>query len=789
MKRIYLIFLILFISSHVWGDWEYHLSKVRTFDVVRGNNKIYFLSEGGIFYFDQTDNRVVTLTKIEGLSGSDFSGMEYSPATKSLVVFYQNSMIDVISDNNDIFPISDIKRKNISGNKTIYNASCYDDLCYLSTGFGIVVLDLVKLEIRDSFIIGDNGNYEIVYDVAMDNENIYAGMANGIKYISKDAPNLLDFSYWQWIEEKNVERYSFNQLEFGADRIWAIHNSRQWLSDKIISRHGPTVWYYEYGDLRVLKSMSFLGDLFVFTGKNENNDGAVNVYQRNVGLILSIDKYKFNDVRLTPFGTDTIQIDPQSAILDNDGTLWIADRNYGAIRYRDGIFDIINPGGPIDNGTFDMTFSNNKLWVAAGGRNTSWDNNYSPAVFQSYVFSEKKWEIFNPFNQPVLKNHFDVVKILPTPGDPNHIYVATWGGGILEFKDGQYITTHNETNSTLENIISDSYYIRIGGMDFDSKGNLWVNNTEVENTLHMRKTDGSWKAFNIPELAFNYKLGEVLVTKDDNIWMIIPREKTSGLFVMSSDGKNKKMLDVVSYFSNGDDEIFVAMNDIYDIEEDNTGKIWVGTTKGVAVFRNPEKVFTDHPFYSDQPGLDENDGNYHPLLQNQTVTAIAVDGGNRKYFGTRNSGVFLISADGTEEIAHYNIDNSKLISDMIVSLEYDGINGILYIGTDRGLVALQTESKEAFAHFTNIYAYPNPVRSTYEGDIYITGLMDETNVKITSVSGQLVYETTSVGGQATWNGRDLAGNSVHTGIYLVFCASSDGQESAVTKILFIKPNR
>src|SRR5690606_35240677 len=140
--------------------------------VVRGNKKIFFLSEGGIFYFDQTDSRVLTLTKIEGLSGSDFSGIEYSHATNSLVVYYENSMIDVVDQNGDIYPISDIKRKNITGNKQIYSASCYNDLCYFSCGFGIVVLDLSKMEIRDTFIIGDNGNYEIVYDVAIDQENI-----------------------------------------------------------------------------------------------------------------------------------------------------------------------------------------------------------------------------------------------------------------------------------------------------------------------------------------------------------------------------------------------------------------------------------------------------------------------------------------------------------------------------------------------------------------------------------------------------------------------------------------
>ncbi|MFA9388271.1 MAG: two-component regulator propeller domain-containing protein [Prolixibacteraceae bacterium] len=791
MKRIYLIFLLLIITSLLWAEneqWQYHLSKIHTTEVVRGNKKIYFRSEGGIFYYNQTDDAVVTLTKIDGLSGSDFSGMEYSHSTNSLIVFYKNSMIDIISENDEIHPISDIKRKNISGDKSIYNATCVDDLCYLSCGFGVVVLDITNKQIKDTFIIGDNGSYEIVYDVAIDQNTIYAGTASGIKYIAKDAPNLLDYSYWQLVEHKIIEDYAYNLVEYGADRIWAVHQDDNWHSDRILSKHGETEWYFEYEEIKVVKSIKMEGDMLAFCGEDKNSEKLINIYQKNVGLKYSIKKYTFDDPESTPLGTDAIAIDPRCAIIDGNGVIWIADNNYGAIRYKDGIFTMINPGGPVDNGAFAMSFSNNKLWVAAGGRNSSWDNLYRPAVFQSYVSSENRWEAFNSSSQPVLSDYRDVVSIVPSPGNPNHVYAGTWGNGILEFEDGNYISTYTEKNSTLQKVYD---YIRIGGMDFDSNGNLWVSNSEVENNLHVRNAvDGTWKAFSIPEIAYDYKVGKLLVSSDGNIWMIIPREATSGLVVMSSDGSSKRLLDVVSYFSNAVDAPWIStMNDVYDIAEDREGDIWVGTSKGVTVFKNADQVFTKDPFYASQPSSDENDGFYHPLLQTQTVTAIAVDGGNQKYLGTKNAGIFLVSADGTQEIEHFTAEDSPLISNGIISLEYDGKNGILYVGTDQGLVSLLTPSKEAFSTFTNVYAYPNPVRSAYEGDIYITGLMEDTNVKITSVSGQLVSEMTSVGGQAAWDGRDLAGNKVHTGVYLVMCASSDGLEHAITKILFIRPNQ
>jgi len=228
------------------------------------------------------------------------------------------------------------------------------------------------------------------------------------------------------------------------------------------------------------------------------------------------------------------------------------------------------------------------------------------------------------------------------------------------------------------------------------------------------------------------------------------------------------------------------MNDVYSLAQDLDGEIWVGTSNGVNVYSQPENVFSEEKFYGNRPSVDYNDGIFHPLLENFTVTSIAVDGGNQKWCGTRGNGLFLISDDGEQELEHFTTENSPIISNNINSLAFDGTTGMLYIGTDMGIVSYRTKSNTSNSKFRKVYAYPNPVRENYTGDIFITGLVYNTNVKITTTSGRLVYETTSEGGQAVWNGKDLAGNRVHTGVYLAFCSSPDGNQSAVTKILFIR---
>ena len=144
-----------------------------------------------------------------------------------------------------------------------------------------------------------------------------------------------------------------------------------------------------------------------------------------------------------------------------------------------------------------------------------------------------------------------------------------------------------------------------------------------------------------------------------------------------------------------------------------------------------------------------------------------------------------MSEDGKEEIHSFNEDNSPLFSNKVASIAINQDNGEVFIGTDKGVLSFMGQAVAGNEDFINVYVYPNPVRENYEGDITITGLVTNANVKITDVSGNIVYETTALGGQAIWDGRNFTGDRVHTGVYLVFCTNEDGSKTCVTKLLFI----
>jgi len=195
-------------------------------------------------------------------------------------------------------------------------------------------------------------------------------------------------------------------------------------------------------------------------------------------------------------------------------------------------------------------------------------------------------------------------------------------------------------------------------------------------------------------------------------------------------------------------------------------------------------VFTGNNFDAVKPKV-EIDGYVEYLLSSEAVTAIAVDGANRKWFGTERGGLFLMSADGTDQIKHFTETNSPIFSNHITSLAISE-TGMVFIGTPNGIISYKGSATPGRENNKDIFIYPNPVTSQYSGPIAIRNLVQDANVKITDIEGNLVYETYAEGGNAQWNGRNFDGQKVQTGYYMVFVSNDDGTETIVSKILMIR---
>ena len=165
--------------------------------------------------------------------------------------------------------------------------------------------------------------------------------------------------------------------------------------------------------------------------------------------------------------------------------------------------------------------------------------------------------------------------------------------------------------------------------------------------------------------------------------------------------------------------------------------------------------------------------------------AIAIDGGNRKWVGT-NDGLWLFNEDLTKVLLYFNADNSPLPSSYISDIKIQPLTGEVFFATSQGLISYRGTSTEGDENFDSVKIFPNPVKPDFTGLVGISGLASDVSVKITDVAGNLVYETKAQGGTAVWNVRDYNGKRAATGVYLIFCAASDGSAKFVSKIAVVE---
>ena len=772
----FLLFIALFFitvhaafSQSAIGEWTDYQSYASAKNLADAGDKVYCVTKGGLFSYNKTDNSIRKMSGINGLSDVGVQRLAYSKENNVLLIAYQNANIDLLIGNT-IFNLSDIKRKQLSADKTINNIMFSGKLAYLSCGFGIVVINLERKEIKDTYFIGNEGDYLNVLDLASDGTNFYAATINGIYKASVTEPNLQNYN--NWVRQTNIPHpdQKFNTIELFNGKIIANYTPDEWYSDEMYQLDG-NVWTSFLPEIRYARDISTTGNYIVISSRNQ-----VVVYDNKLEKMMHVQKYTFS-------GSEEPVIEPLCASLDAQNVLWIADQNFGLIKMGTQNERIV-PESPSDNEIFSLAMNGQDLWIASGGRKSDWNNLFNLPQFQ--LNREGKWSVFNSKVFPTPNDFRDVVCVTADPKDPDHFFAGSWGGGVLEFEAGKFKKRYDNTNSTLQTQLPNAPndpYVRIGGMAFDSKGNLWVTNSGVANVLSSFQTDGTWKSYELNGIANNPYISKVVVTPKDDKWIMVSRGY--GLYALNSSNSVSKAQKVVALFKNQEDEYKTEMGELYSMALDQNGELWLGSSGGVAVYSNPEKIWKDEFMYATRPGLNQHDTLFHPLLEKETITAIAVDGANRKWFGTKSSGVFLISADGETELEHFTSENSPLLNNQINDIAINQTTGEVFIGTVSGLISYMGEATAGNDEFSDVYVYPNPVRETYDGPIVIKGLVDETDVKIADISGDLVYKTTSLGGQAIWDGKNLNGNRCKTGIYLVFLSDALGEKTKITKLMFI----
>ncbi len=753
---IFYLFILPVFAQFPIGNWREHLPYRQAFRVTAAADKIYCATPYSIFTIDLRDNSIDRLSKINGLSETGVSAIKHDEQTNKTIVAYSNSNIDVLYRNN-IMMIDAVKRKTIAGDKRIYDIFCHQEKAYLSTGFGVVVIDENKYEVKDTYVIGNSGNQVRVNGFTTDGSFFYAASDEGLKTASAAGVNLSDYRNWRPVSDPVLATTPCTAVLNVQNRIMVQKG------DSIFVMNANT-WKLLYtGGWSITNANSSAGKLLI-SEKRSTGESRVVILNPDGLVVRTIERNNITD--------------PQHAI-EWKNEIWIADLSGGLIRSSGNSFQQYQPQSPFSITTGEMVARSDVLWATPGGVTNDWTNTFSKGGLSR--FAGQEWSNFTTPEIPAFDSLYDLVAIAVDPRD-NSIWSGSFGGGLLHLNSRNSLKVYKQ-DSPLETPPFNHGYYRVSGLAFDGEHNLWISNYGASQNIAVLKKDGSWKKFSAPVTLADQAVSQVIVDDINQKWIVSPNGNGLICFNNGSSIENTGD-DRWKFYRSGTGNGNLPDNRVLCIDKDRNGFIWVGTMRGIGVIQCPGEVFTNQGCEAILPVVQQdNFAGY--LFRDEEVQAIVTDGADRKWIGTKN-GVWLISPDGEKTIHHFREENSPLLSDDVRKITIDQRSGEVYFATAKGICSFRGDATEGGSVNADVLVFPNPVPPGYSGTIGIKGLVNNALVKITELDGRLVYQTRAFGGQATWNGINYKGQKISTGVYLVIVSDDKRQEKMVAKIVYVR---
>jgi hypothetical protein len=716
---VLLVFVLNLYSQTPVGSWSDHLSYNSARSIAVSLKEVYVSTGSSIIIYNKEFAELKKMSTINGLTETGINAIAWSETTNALVIGYSSTNVDLLL-NNTIFNIPDIYNKYIPGKKVINRIRTSGKYAYLACSFGIVVADISKKEIYDTWKPGPDTENNEVLDICFGGDNIYAATETGVFFASLSGQGLSYFGNWTRINTLPDPGGRYTALTFSGARLY-VNKYDQFSAGDSLFVAGETTYLFSY--LPGIFNLSIDPGTEGFT---ISSGLSARYFDTGGTLKKTVDTYGF----ALP---DILQ-----SVADN-GDIWIADINAGLVKGRNmNEFSVLNLPGPVSNNAFHIVSLNGKAVVCGGGTDNSWND--LGRSFQVSLFQDNGWT--NLAGTGIN----DALRSLIDPDNENHLFISSWGGGLLEYKDNVLINHYTDANSPLQTIVPGKPFVRICGLAMDRGKNLWMTQTGVPGSIKVLKPDGNWI---VNPLTINAPvIGDIIITKSGYKWIILP--EGHGLYIfddnntpaLPGDDRSEQMV-----VKDAENQI---ISSVFSIAEDLDGNIWIGTDEGPMIYYNPERVFSED-LRANRIKIPRNDGSGFSdyLLKSESVTSIAVDGSNKKWLGTSGSGAYYVAPDGITQIEHFNEKNSPILSDSLISIAVDNKTGDIWFGTSNGLQSYRGNATAGSAKFTSVYAFPNPVREDFTGNVTITGLIRDTQINITDISGNLVYKTISDGGEAT----------------------------------------
>lgn len=739
MKTIVSLIIIYssLISPQQFTNWINYTDMKDVKSVFASGNTFVAASTGGGFGYNISDQSYQKFNKADGLTGIELTAVTKDQYGK--IWFGSNSgVIDVYDPlTGSIKSIVDIANSD-KANKSINQLYASGDTIYAATDFGISLLNAKSFVFIDTYFKFGSLPSNIKVKSITKTNLIYASTEAGVAIQKPGTVNLSAPESW------DVYPQLAPGLSNNANKIVFFEDKLVVASTRGISSFNGSTWQALLPEFNVNVPDLFVKDniLYIIT------DNTLYSYSSGNLNTLFSSPAKLNSIAYTEF---------KGLLIASSAGVLVKDEE-----------EFYFPNGPAANQFPSMIIDPaGNFWSASG------KNNAGKGI---YKFDGTQWTTYNAQSYPVMINN-DFISVYAAPD--NTIYAGNWGQGFIRLK-GNDMVRFDTNNTNMVGFPGSTSFLLIGGFGVDSRNNLWILNVEAadRNTLAMLTPDSTWYFFTIPaEQNRVLKLHDNLVIDQyDTKWFSSDDEGRRGLFYFN---------ELKTYDNPNDDRSGYINNQnglnnstVNSIVVDRRGDVWVGTGLGINIITNTSTVLSSSPQLRFSSVFS---------VRQQTINAIAVDPLNQKWVGT-NQGLILLNSDGSRLLASFDTKNSPLLTDMITSITIDERSGRVFVGSEAGLTVFETPAVRPLEAFEELFIYPNPLLIS-DGSSFITidGLVRDCNIKVLSVSGRLVSEFATPGGRVGyWDGRDLNGDLVNSGVYIIVAFDKDGNSVATGKVAVLR---
>ncbi len=732
----------IFVMSHDGiasiGDWRNYTDMKNVVSLAYSRNDIWAGTSGGLFRLSLSDSSFQKFTNSEGLTGNDVSAIALD-AVGTVWVGHRSGAIDeYFPKTNSWRYVSDILQST-KVQKSINTFYVAGDSLYIASAFGVSVFSISRSEFKDTYSNFGSFLQPNVVSVLTSGGRIFVATTSGLAVSNPGAFNLDAPESWTSfsLPANPTDLAVFNGGVYASTNSGVfIFQNNNWVPVSGLSQAATTL-------------VSTDSVLFAVGGTNVislSHNGAVSSY-----------------------GTATPSA-INCAVVDSAGTFVAGLQEGGIARFdaQHSSWSEAAPNSPASNFFISVAIDDNGVvWGASG---TSNGHGF-------YSFDGTKWRNYNTTAIPaLLTNDYFSVNIGPN----NSKWIGSWGKGIaLLDSKGDFVRLFDHNYPGFVGIPEDTVYNVMPAATADYLGDVWVTNYSSADlgVLWKMSSDSLWTEYKSPS-GYGYKQAlNLVIDRNGTKWFtsalpfFIPNPPTFFFF------NESLVLDgTVNGWGTMNEHDGLTSSTVTSIALDNDGELWLGTALGITVIAEPR-----FPTSSVSQV-------YLGAVYDQFINCIAVDPLNNKWVGTKN-GVLVLSPDGTSLLQQYSVasTNGKLVDNNVLSIAFDKKRGIAYFGTESGLSSLEIPTTQPVEKFSTLHIGPNPFIIPDNGAAIISGLVNNSVVKILSLNGTLIKQFQAQGGgRAFWDGKDSDEKFVGSGIYFIVAYDETGAQVSTAKIAVLR---